>query len=228
MALDEVGEPVPTVEPGPSGQPDPGERLGSFERLARRRRMTRSFRPDPLPAGTADRLLDVARRAPSAGRAQGTEFLVLEGPEATSRYWDVALPGPRRAGFRWQGLLRAPLLVVCYADPDAYVARYAEPDKEHTGLGQGQDKWGTPFWTVDTAFAAMLLQLAAVDAGLGVLFFGLFDRAPAVAAAFGVPERMQPVGVVAIGRPDPDGDAPGRSAARPRRRASDVVHRGRW
>ena len=89
------------------------------------------------------------------------------------------------------------------------------------------------FSTMITAsFAAMTMQYAAIDAGLGVLFFGMFDHAAAVAAAFGVPESMVPIGTLTIGWPaEAIGDEPagrGRSATRPRRPLSEVVHRGGW
>ncbi|HSL59932.1 MAG TPA: nitroreductase family protein [Acidimicrobiales bacterium] len=192
-----------------------------------RRRMVRSFTDEAVAPAVVDRLLANARRAPSAGNTQGWSFLVLEGPEQTARFWDVSLPPERRAGFAWPGLLRAPVLVVPLAEPDAYVARYAEPDKVASGLGVGADAWPVAYWDVDTAFATMSLLLTVVDAGLGALFFGLFGRERAVLDAFGVPADRRAIGAVAIGHPAGD-ERPGRSAARPRRDDHEVVHRGHW
>jgi nitroreductase len=193
----------------------------------RRRRMVRAFRPDPLPAGALDRILDAGRRAPSAGNSQGWAFVVLEGPEQTARYWDTTLPAERRHAFPWPELLRAPALVIPCARPDAYVARYAEADKAQTGLGTGAGAWPVPYWFVDTGMAAMAMLLAAVDEGLGACFFGLFEHEPAVKDAFGIPQDVRPVGAIALGRPA-DGDRPSRSAARGRRALDEVVHRGGW
>lgn len=193
--------------------------------VIRRRRMVRAFDPRPVPRDLVDTVLDAARRAPSAGNTQGWGFLVLDHPVDVSRFWEVNLPGEARGTFRWQGLLDAPVIVVPLADRDAYLERYAEPDKAATGLARAEH-WSVPYWWVDTAFATMQLQLAAVDAGLGVLFFGLFGRASAVQEAFEVPERLVPLGAVALGYPAPD--EPGRSASRPRRDFDDVIRRGRW
>jgi nitroreductase len=192
-----------------------------------RRRMVRSFTDVPVDRAVLDRLLTDARRAPSAGNAQGTAFLVLEGPAETGRFWDVSLPPERRSTFAWPGLLRAPVIVVPLAEPAAYVARYGEPDKAASGLGAGADAWPVAYWDVDTAFATMTLLLSVVDAGLGALFFGLFGREREVLDAFGVPADRRAIGAVALGHPAGD-DRPGRSARRPRRADAEVIHRGRW
>ncbi|MDG2112762.1 MAG: nitroreductase family protein, partial [Actinomycetota bacterium] len=151
-----------------------------FADLVRRRRMTRSFLDRPVEPEVLDRVLEAARRVPSAGNSQGFDFVLLEGPSETALYWDATMPAERRTSFRWQSLLGAPVIVTVWADPGRYVERYAEQDKERTGLGEGAEAWTTPYWLVDASFAAMALQYAAIDEGLGVLFFGMFDHAAAV------------------------------------------------
>jgi nitroreductase len=191
--------------------------------------MVRSFGPDPIAPAVVDGLCDLARRAPSAGNSQATAFLVLDDPASVARYWDLTLPAPRRATFRWPGLVAAPVLVVLAVRPDAYVDRYAEPDKAGTGLGASTDAWTVPYWWVDAGAAAEHLLLGAVDVGLGACRFGLFDHEAAVAAAFGVPDDWRLVATIALGHLPPDrGDPPGRSAARPRRPLAEVVHRRTW
>ncbi len=199
-----------------------------FAELVRRRRMTRAFSADAVDDAVLRRVLDAARRVPSAGNTQGFDFVVLVGADETSRYWDVTLPVEKRDGFRWTNLLTAPVIVTVWADPSAYVSRYGEPDKARTGLGDSTDRWATPYWTVDASFAAMAMQYAAIDEGLGVLFFGMFDHAAAVAAELGVPADREAIGTLAIGWPVDDGEEPGRSQDRTRRDLDDVVHRGGW
>jgi nitroreductase len=192
--------------------------------------MVRAFLPEPVPAAVLDRVLDAGRRAPSAGNSQGWAFLVLEGPEQTGAYWDVTFPDrAARGAFAFPGLFDAPVLVLPLANADAYVARYAEPDKASTGLGESTDAWPVPYWTVDTSFAAMLMLLAAVDEGLGALFFGIFAGADELLRSLGVPETHAAIGTIALGWPDPERDRRGgSSASRGRRGLDDVVHRGRW
>ena len=55
-----------------------------FTEVIRRRKMVRAFKAEPLPEGTARRLLRAANRAPSAGFSQGYSFLVLDGAEQSA------------------------------------------------------------------------------------------------------------------------------------------------
>lgn len=189
--------------------------------------MVRAFAAEPVEAAVLDRILDDARRAPSAGNTQAVRFLVLDTPVAVDRYWDITLPTERRDGFAWPGLLRAPVLVVVLVDPEAYVARYAEDDKVGTGLGAGTEAWPVPYWWVDAGAVIQTILLGGVDAGLGACLFGLFSAEPAVLAAHGVPPGWRAAGTVAVGLPGPE-QQPGRSSTRVRAPLTEVLHRGRW
>ena len=134
----------------------------------RDRRSCRSFAKTPLAVGTLDDLVDRARRTPTAGNCQGVEFLTLEGADV-SAYWDTTLPTDRRGAFPWPGLVNAPALVLAFGLPARYLNRYAEPDKEGSSLSGSASDWPVPYWLTDAAFAAMALQLLAVEAGLGLL-----------------------------------------------------------
>jgi len=88
-------------------------------------------------------------------------------------------------------------------------------------------RWPVPYWDIDVGMAALLILQTAVDAGLGAVFFGIFDQA-GVRAAFGIPDEYTAVGTVAIGhkapadRPSPSLKIVGKKPA------SDVIHRGHW
>ena len=205
--------------------------MGEFADVVRRRRMTRSFTPTPLPAGLLEEIVELAVRAPSAGKAQGWHLVVLEG-EDTARFWDITLPPMRRGRFKWQGLLDAPVILLPFADAKAYTDRYSEPDKAATGLGAGPGAWPVPYWTIDASMSVMTILLAAEDAGLGALFFGVFKGERELRQTLGVPPALELLGAIALGYPvddtDPGGTTKGRSATRPRRTAAEVIHRGRW
>lgn len=207
-----------------------------------RRRMVRRYDPEvPVAAEALDAVLAAVLRAPSAGFAQGVSLLVLETPEERERFWSatapvlppVPTPGPPAGTARpnrWlDGMRTAPVLVLVQTSREAYLDRYAEPDKGWTDRDEG--RWSAPYWFVDAGMAAMAMLLRAVDLGLGACFFGVpVDRAEAVHAAFGVPADQLGVGVVSLGHPASDGDrgSRGSPARRTRRQADEVVHRGSW
>lgn len=216
--------------------------------MIRRRRMYRNFTDRDVDPSTVDALLDQARRAPSAGHAQGWAWLVLEGAEQTRRFWETDADPVWLAAPNHPGLLRAPVILVPWTSPAAYGLRYSEADKSTRsrpgGLAgaaktAGEDRpkraraekavesWPVPWWDVDLAFAVMIVLLGATDRGLGALFFALHGDPAHLAGAFGVPPGWHPLGAIALGWPDLD-DPPSASAARGRRPAAEVVHRGAW
>lgn len=186
------------------------------------RRMVRAFSPNPVSPKLVENMLDLARRAPSAGNCQPIRFVVLDTPELTARYWDRTLAGERRSSFRWQQLLAAPLLVLVATEPERYLDRYREPDKIQAGRTEF-DQWPVPYWWVDAGMAAQNLLLLATQHRLGACLFGPFDHEPALKQAFDLPPDLRLVATVAIGHPLPD--EPGRSAGRPRRPLGEVLIR---
>ena len=197
-----------------------------FTDLVRSRRMTRAFLPEPIGTDVLHSLIDLALRAPSAGKTQGTHFVVLTGDDVAA-FWNDTLPSEKRATFRWKQLLDAPVVILPFVDPLAYVARYSEADKVSTGLGEGVHAWPTPYWTIDGSFAVMSLLLATHDVELGALFFAVFNGEQQLRTRLGVPEHMQLLGAIAIGRPDRKSEK-GRSAARPRMPVHEAMHQSRW
>jgi nitroreductase len=194
-----------------------------FQDVVRRRRMVRNFKDRPIPPDVVERILANAQRGPSAGFSQGFEFLVLEGAEQTARFWAVVSRerGWEQAG--WPGVYNAPLVVVPLSHKQTYIDRYAEPDKPWQDRDEAH--WPVPYWHIDTGFAALLVLLTAVDAGLGALFFGLTDAAT-FRAAYGIPDGYEPIGAIVIGYPAPDRRSG--SLKRGHRPQVDVIHHGGW
>jgi len=193
----------------------------------RKRRMVRAYDPTRAVDDRAlDRILDAARRGPSAGNSQPVDLLVLTDDADRARFWDLSFPIPeKRASFRWQGLFDAPVVVIPLIEPDAYARRYRQPDKAGTGL-QDLEAWPAPYWWIDGGAAVENLLLAVVGEGLGALFFGLFVHEAEILETFGVPAGRRALGAITVGHPAPD--EPGRSTALARRTLEDTVHRGRW
>jgi nitroreductase len=186
------------------------------------RRMIRSYDPDrPVSRETVDTLLNLAIRAPSAGHTQGWRFLVLDDITSRARFWAATSDGPPDS---WrERLQRAPVLVIFFSDRDAYLDRYAEPDKGETDRDEA--RWPVPYWHVDTGMAAMIFLLGVQEEGLAACFFGVPpDRWGALFETFHVPAGLAPVGVISLGHPAPDLRSP--SLKRGRRSLADVVRYG--
>jgi nitroreductase len=194
-----------------------------YREVIRRRRMVRRYQPDkPVPPEVVDRIVRSALRAPSAGFSQGWGFLVLDKPADVARF--RAACTPEKDPENWFAAnVEAPLLVVPLSNKDAYLDRYARPDKGFTDRSDAW--WPAPYWDIDTGMAALLMLLSAVDEGLGACFFGIpVDRIAAVKEAFQVPERYHPIGAVSIGY----SDEPARDVSARRRPVEQVIHYSRW
>jgi nitroreductase len=197
-----------------------------FADVVARRRMTRSFDPGrPVPPAALDAVLSAACRAPSAGFTQAVSFLVLAGDDPAA-YWTAATNATDLAApDRWlRGLQAAPVLIAVWTDEDAYLDRYAEPDKGWTD--RDPERWSAPYWWVDGGMGVMAALLAATDQGLGTCFFGVPpERIAAVRHRFGVPDEHASVGVLALGYPAPGSSFRPKRARRPR---DELIHVGRW
>ena len=188
--------------------------------------MTRDFTDVSIDISTVDGLLRSAQFGPRAGNTDAIEFLVLEKKEV-EQYWETTFSEDNRADFAWPNLFNAQVLILVWVNPDKYVSRYAEADKRKSGLGDGITSWTTPYWWVDGGMAAMTILLGAQAAGLGALFFGLFEHEKNVKSRFGVPEPFKSVGAIALGEASTK-QKKSMSTKRDKQKFNDVVHRGRW
>ena len=188
-----------------------------------RRRMVRRYRPDPVDPAVLARIVDTARRAPSAGFSQGQAFVVVTDAARRARIAELCdEPAWVARGARpWVSV--APAHVVPCVRAADYHARYAEPDK---AASRGPQGWEVPFWWVDGGAALMLLLLAAVDAGLGAGLLDVADR-DGLRDLLGIPTDVEPLGLVTIGHPD-ERQPPSSASRRPRRDLHEQVHWQRW
>jgi nitroreductase len=193
-----------------------------FLEVVRRRRMVRRYAPDPVPADVLRRIVETARRGPSAGFTQGQSFVLVTDPDLR---WEVAkLAGEgsyvARGFDPW--ISEAPALVVVCTSEQDYLDRYGSPDK----LGpDGKLNWPVPFWYVDAGCSMMLLLLAAVDEGLAAGFLALREY-DGLRALLGIPGDVQPIGIVTIGRAAQDRRSG--SLERGRKPAAEVIHLDHW
>ena len=199
-----------------------------FIDVIRKRRMVRAFTTEPVDPRVASRILAAANRAPSAGFSQGYALLVLDQPDQLGPFWELLTQHDDEDDAAWfDPVTKAPLVIVPLSCKDIYLDRYARADKGWSDRDEA--RWPVPYWDIDTGFMAMLMLLAAVDEGLGALFFGIMPWAIGpFRDLFGVPEQYVPIGAVAIGHPDPAADRGGSARVIKRRDLADLVHHGRW
>jgi nitroreductase len=197
-----------------------------FQDVVLRRRMVREFSDQVVARPLIEQLMANATRVPSAGYSQGFAFVVLTDPDQRRMFWETTNGPEWRGESESEPLTRAPVVILPLANKQAYLDRYALPDKAHTPLSS-EDHWPAPYWDIDTGFGVMMILLTAVDLGLGALFFGLFQGQQALMDALGVPAGYRPIGAVAVGHPAP-GERSRPELPTGRLHLGDVVKWERW
>lgn len=193
-----------------------------FQDVVRKRRMVRNYTSEPVTPEAVSRIIDAARRGPSAGYSQGQKFIVVTDPEMRVAIAAAADEDDYVAKGFDPWISSAPVHVVVCVREDDYHERYREDDKL---AGGAEIEWPVPYWWVDAGAALMLILLAAVDEGLAAGFVG-FHALPEIKGVLGVPDDVTPVGVVTIGHPAPDRKSG--SLKRGRKPQEETVFRDRW
>jgi len=191
------------------------------------RRDVRQFRPDPLPEGAIERLLELACLAPSVGLSQPWRFVLVNDParrtairadftECNRAALAAQTPdrATRYARLKLAGLDDAPCHLAVFANP--------EPEQGH-GLG----RLTMPEMTQYSAVAAVhTLWLAARTEGIGMGWVSILDP-DAVRSILDVPAAWRLIGYFCLGYPAAEDDTPEltRAGWETRRPAQDFVVR---
>ena len=192
-----------------------------FAEVIARRRMVRNYTADPVAADSIARIVETARRAPSAGFTQGQSFVVITSDEGRRALAEVAREEEHVAKGLDPWISSAPVHIAVCTSADTYRARYRERDK----TGNEEHPWPVPYWWVDAGASLMLMLLAAVDEGLAAGFFGV-HRLEGLTEVLGLPADVVPIGVVTLGYPAPDRRS--KSLDRGWKSLEEVVHSERW
>ena len=170
--------------------------------ILKRRRMVRSYLPDPIPREAVERIVATIRRAPSGGFSQGHRLVVVTEPETRRQLAGLAGEDEYVGAGGQAWISTAPVHVFVGTREESYHERYRKPDKLRDGEEIG---WPAPYWYVDAGAAFILLQLAAIDEGLASGVYGVLPKqVPDVKALLGVPDDVHFVCLVTIGRPATD------------------------
>jgi nitroreductase len=194
-----------------------------FAQVVRKRRMVRHFTSEPVDPAAIERILDLAKHAPSAGFTQGQSFVVVTRSELKKEIARLCGEEHYVVGGFDPFISEAPVLVIPCTSEAAYHRRYREPDKvQEDGT---EIEWPVPYWHMDIGCAVMILLLAAVDEGLAAGFAGSWDL-DELRRLLAIPAEVTPVGVIPIGHGAPDKPSP--SLKRGRKAHGEYIHSEGW
>jgi nitroreductase len=190
-----------------------------------RRRMHRSFLPDPLPREQIERIAGVIRRAPSGGFSQGGSIVVVT--DEAQRAAIARAFGDDHYSLNGRNYIAdAPVHMVISANESLYHARYNEADKLQA-TGGVEVTWPVPYWFVDAGALMMLVLAAAIDEGLAGAFVGHPEQKRIFDEILGLPDEVVPIGLALMGKPGEHPPVGSRLKER-QRPADDLVHWERW
>jgi nitroreductase len=173
----------------------------------RARRNVRQYRPDPVSEADLDRIVDAARRAPSAGNNQPWDFVVVTDKAQLKQLSTV-----------WMGAAHI-------ADAPAAIALIIAKavDDEHAKLLDPSDVKAVIQFDLGQAMAAMTIAAADLGIGTGHTWVDDKDKARAI---LGVPDDHIVCYLLAVGYP---ADRPLRPIRKPDRcPLAEVMHREHW
>ena len=166
-----------------------------LEEAIKGRRSIRAFKPQDIPEGTVETLIDAARHAPSAGNIQPWEFII-------ARKLDTKKKLAQAAHQAFIG--EAPVVIVVCAD------------EKRSSSGYG-NRGETLYCIQDTAAATQNILLTAYSLGLGTCWIGAFNENEAK-KALKTPKGIRPVVMIPVGYPNKT------PSQRGRRPLNQIVH----
>jgi len=176
--------------------------------LFHQRRSVRQFTAEPISDEDLRLLLECATRAPTGGKLQPWEFVVVRDPDVKAALVKATYTGYSTDAHEPQAWIgQAPVVVVVCVNPLATCARYGES--------------GAEVALMDGAAATENLLLAACAMGLGACWVAGF-RPQEVKRVLGLPQGVRPLALVPIGKPAQCPDP------KPRLPLRYVCHRDRY
>jgi nitroreductase len=198
--------------------------------ILQRRRMVRSYTPQPVERAALERLVGTIRRTPTAGFSQGQRLLVVTDADTRRQIAEIAGEADWVARGNEPWISVAPVHLFLLTREQDYHERYQRADKLAV-TGGVEVEWPVPYWFVDAGALMSLLLLRAIDEGLAAGFFGLVPAdGERVKALLGVPGELALVGALTIGHPADDTRASARASrmTQARKPLDELVHWERW
>ncbi len=188
--------------------------------------MVRAYSADEVDRPTVERIVSVARRAPSAGFSQGQRLVVVTDAQLRRKLVETIGGEFYREPFpTWLDVVPVHI-VVCTREED-YHDRYRQPDKVVDGE---EIEWPVPYWWFDAGALETLLHLAALDEGLAAGVYGVpAERMQAFKDVLGIPDDVAVACVLTVGyAADEHGPDASSRSTRPRRALDESVRWNGW
>jgi 5,6-dimethylbenzimidazole synthase len=172
------------------------------------RRDVRRFRPDSLPAGALERLIEIACLSPSVGLSQPWRFVIVEDQARRLAIIEDFKASNRDALQRYSGeraTRYASLKLAGLGEAPVHLAVFAEKASD---LGHGLGRATMPE-TIEYSVAAAIsaMWLAARAEGIGVGWVSILNPAR-VREILEVQESWELIGYLCIGYPQAEFDRP--------------------
>ena len=197
----------------------------------RTRRSIRKFKPDPIPEEKIKLLLESARLAPSGTNTQPWRFIVVRDDDTKTRL--------QRAAHNQRHVKRAPVIIVCCADLQAFKEFPVRVDEliESGALPERTREVFIPYLkkgmstvtkdalmvaaAANVAIAVEHIVLQAVEIGLGTCWVRWYEDNK-VKEILDIPDHIEVMALLPVGIPDED------PAPRPRLGLDTIVYSDRF
>jgi nitroreductase len=161
-----------------------------------KRRSIRKYQSKEVPDNLIMELIGAARLAPSGNNAQPSRFLVVKDAETRARLKEKGV-------FAQSFVHRAPVIIVCCADPGVYRRHECDDPNEVRAVR-------------DLSIASSFLVLRATELGLGTCYVGWVEKQK-IKDVLDIPRSYIVPYVIAVGYP---AEAPGRT---PRKSIKEII-----
>jgi nitroreductase len=171
--------------------------------VAKKRRTNRKFKSDPIPEGYIDKIIDVARYAPSGFHTQPWEFVVVTDKAVREKIislLDKKTPPIKnpddKEGITGASFRDAPALILALCDYRAYVGLPMNVERENPIVGT--------IFCSSMASTFLLMHLAAASLGLSSQWYSAAGS-PAVEqgirSVIGIPDDLKIYDLMILGYP---------------------------
>jgi 5,6-dimethylbenzimidazole synthase len=166
------------------------------------RRDVRRFRRDPLPAGTLERLIEVACLSPSVGLSQPWRFVLVDDPVRRNAVREDFVAANADALQAYSGELAARYAKLKLAGLEEAPCQLAAFVDDATQLGSGLGRRTMPEMADYSVVAAIsMMWLAARAEGIGMGWVSILDPRR-IRAFLDVPDSWRLIGYFCLGYPE--------------------------